>query len=615
MAKTIEQYKADYAAAKAAGNAAAMQAANAGANAIRASQGVAAEYATADIAKTAAKNTTPAPAPTKTNTSSVAGIGASNAAQQSILNAMAANSEAWHKASAAEKARLEAQNKNYASQLGALGLNLGFDSGSGMWSGTATTQAPTAGNVTSPKLNGLPLGDVYGLTYDYDKILGLLNKATTDAYAARETEAKQTENTFYRNMVDTQSATLDTLRQTQAAAVATGASRGIAAAQELSAILGMQEEAGVGATDLANARLNLSEKKQAEMSQNASSALDTSNAIKQAIANMDLTKYGYDVQKLMGDLDYLASLYNSDKTLDGVKYNADKNLQGTQYATDNQPKYTGSSGGSWSGSSGGNYGGSAAAPSENTTPTAPSGDGVKSATGGNLSAKSLDDAIAAGGGNATLTGTNFLVRKEADGTYSLLEPDANGEYTGGVGSLTDKQVARIQNNNDKRAAYANYGANDIVSALEQNGRKLSVGGTTYTYDAGTKAWYSGTGSAQGKPEVIDAVAVSQVQQQEGLKDRNAVAKWYERMGQRATLNADGSITLQPLSSAPSKTTADLFSVAKNKTIANGTKFYLGSGDPYTYDADAGLWTNLKGARISMPAMISKLKSWTSSVMF
>ena len=617
MAKTIEQYKADYAAAKAAGNAAAMQAANNGANAIRAAQGQAGEYATADIAKTAAKNTTPTPTPaptntTKTNTSSVAGVGASNATQQSILDAMAANSAAWHTASAADKARLEAQNKSYANQLGALGLNLGFNSGSGMWSGAATTQAPTAGNVTKPGLNGLPLGDVYGLTYDHDKILGLLNKATTDAYAARETEAKQTENTFYRNMVDTQSATLDTLRQTQAAAVATGASKGIAAAQELSAILGMQEEAGVGATDLANARLNLSEKKQAEMSGNASSALDTSNAIKQAIANMDLTKYGYDVQKLMGDLDYLASLHNSDKTLEGVKYNADKNLQGTQYATDNQPKYNSSGGNSWSG---GYTNNAPTSDKPTTTPTAPSGDGVKSATGGNLSAKSLDDSIAAGGGNATLTGTNFLVRKESDGTYSLLQPDANGEYTSGEGSLTWQQVARIQNNNDKKAAYANYGANDFVSALEQNGRKLNVGGTAYTYDAGTKAWYSGTGSAQGKPEVIDAVAVSQVQQQEGLKDRNAVAKWYERMGQRATLNADGSITLQPLSSAPSKTTSDLFSVAKNKTIANGTKFYLGSGDPYTYDANAGIWTNLKGARINMPTMINKLKSWTSSVMF
>lgn len=186
MAKTIDQYKAAYAAAKAAGDAAAMKAANDGANAVRASQGVAAEYATADIAKTAAKATTSTPTPSRTPTSSVANVSTSNAGQQSVVDKMAANSTAWHTASAADRARLEAENKNLAAQLGSVGLNLGFDSKSGMWSGAATTAAPTPGNVTNPGLNGLPLGDMYGLTYDYDKILGLLNKATTDAYAVRE---------------------------------------------------------------------------------------------------------------------------------------------------------------------------------------------------------------------------------------------------------------------------------------------------------------------------------------------------------------------------------------------------------------------------------------------
>ena len=51
MAKTIDDYKKDYAAARAKGDAAGMQAANDGANAIRRSQGVAEERADADIAK------------------------------------------------------------------------------------------------------------------------------------------------------------------------------------------------------------------------------------------------------------------------------------------------------------------------------------------------------------------------------------------------------------------------------------------------------------------------------------------------------------------------------------------------------------------------------------
>ena len=69
MAKTIEDYKKDYEAAKAAGDAAGMKAANDGANAIRAAQGVAAEYATADIAKVAGQSSY-----TPLNATSAAGI-------------------------------------------------------------------------------------------------------------------------------------------------------------------------------------------------------------------------------------------------------------------------------------------------------------------------------------------------------------------------------------------------------------------------------------------------------------------------------------------------------------------------------------------------------------
>lgn len=54
--KTIEDYKKDYAEASARGDAAGMKAANDGANAIRAAQGQAAQYATADIARVAAQS-------------------------------------------------------------------------------------------------------------------------------------------------------------------------------------------------------------------------------------------------------------------------------------------------------------------------------------------------------------------------------------------------------------------------------------------------------------------------------------------------------------------------------------------------------------------------------
>lgn len=70
MAMTIEDYKKMYEQARAAGDAAGMQAANDGANAIRAAQGAAPEYAAADIAKIAAQSSSYTPV----NATSAAGI-------------------------------------------------------------------------------------------------------------------------------------------------------------------------------------------------------------------------------------------------------------------------------------------------------------------------------------------------------------------------------------------------------------------------------------------------------------------------------------------------------------------------------------------------------------
>lgn len=70
VGKTIEDYKAEYNAAKARGDSAAMQAANDGANKIRESQGVAKEYATDDIASTAAKSGAASTPPAQTYTPS-----------------------------------------------------------------------------------------------------------------------------------------------------------------------------------------------------------------------------------------------------------------------------------------------------------------------------------------------------------------------------------------------------------------------------------------------------------------------------------------------------------------------------------------------------------------
>lgn len=144
MAKTIGDYKKDYAAAKAAGDAAGMKAANDGANAIRASMGQAAQVASEDIAKVGAgSGGSPAyTAPTSVGTSnpqrgfsgSATGVGTYTQDQQSIKDQMNANSQAWHTADDATKKQLEQANKDLAAQLGG---TVSFNQGSGTWSGNA----------------------------------------------------------------------------------------------------------------------------------------------------------------------------------------------------------------------------------------------------------------------------------------------------------------------------------------------------------------------------------------------------------------------------------------------------------------------------------------------
>ena len=195
--------------------------------------------------------------------------------------------------------------------------------------------------ATRPALMGLPMGDLYGINYEQDYIRKLLDDATAAEYNAKRQEFAATERGYYDQLYDAQSTALDTIRDSNSAAVASGASKGMAAAQQLAAILGLQQESVGAATDLANQRNELAAKEAAAYSANANTALNTSNTLKQAIQNADLTKYGYDTQNYVGELDYnaalratIAEIIQSQNAAAATMYNADRNLDGTRYAAD-----------------------------------------------------------------------------------------------------------------------------------------------------------------------------------------------------------------------------------------------------------------------------------------
>lgn len=79
------------------------------------------------------------------------------------------------------------------------------------------------------------------------------------AYASKRTDLANTTNQYYNNLYNTQNTVMDTIRQSNAQAVASGASKGVQAANTLSALLGLQNESVQGATDLANESIKLAQ--------------------------------------------------------------------------------------------------------------------------------------------------------------------------------------------------------------------------------------------------------------------------------------------------------------------------------------------------------------------
>lgn len=110
---------------------------------------------------------------------------------------------------------------------------------------------------------------------DEQTILDKYNAATMAQYAAQREQNRQAENQFYNQMYNTQNTAMDTIRKANAAAVSTGASRGVQAANELSAILGLQNESIASATELAQANRQTAQEETAAVLENVLNAYQT----------------------------------------------------------------------------------------------------------------------------------------------------------------------------------------------------------------------------------------------------------------------------------------------------------------------------------------------------
>lgn len=180
-----------------------------------------------------------------------------------------------------------------------------------------------------------------GITYDYDSIYNKFNDATRTEYDSLRKEQQASENKYYNDTYNSQMSSLDTIKKANAQSVATGASKGLQAANELSSILGLQQEAVSGATDLATARSTLADKEANAYAQNAVNALQQANSTALSLGTLNSNLYSADVQFDVGQMDYYATLDSALKSLMGMqeqangnRYAADRNYDASVYTAD-----------------------------------------------------------------------------------------------------------------------------------------------------------------------------------------------------------------------------------------------------------------------------------------
>jgi hypothetical protein len=131
---------------------------------------------------------------------------------------------------------------------------------------------------------------------DEQAILDKYNAATTAQFNVQREQNRQAENKFYNQMYNTQKTAMDTIRQSNAAAVSSGASRGVQAANELSALLGLQQESVASATELAQTNRQTAQEETAAVLENVLKAYQQAQQERAQMVQHGIEAASVDVQ-------------------------------------------------------------------------------------------------------------------------------------------------------------------------------------------------------------------------------------------------------------------------------------------------------------------------------
>ena len=195
----------------------------------------------------------------------------------------------------------------------------GGGSSGGYYRSTGAKQPDRTGYLRSAR----ELGKLYDINYDMDAIRQIYDNATEAKYNLLRKELQQGENTFYSNQANANATLLDTLRKATSSAIATGASRGLASAEQLGLMMEQQQSIVDEATQLAQERANMADKIAQEKAENIVNAMEYSDELKRALAGVSSNVYSSDTQYDVGLLDFYSKLREVEASL----YNTDVNKQ------------------------------------------------------------------------------------------------------------------------------------------------------------------------------------------------------------------------------------------------------------------------------------------------
>lgn len=165
-------------------------------------------------------------------------------------------------------------------------------------------------------------------TYDRNEIYNVYKDATEAAHRAELAQQKQAERGFYANMAAAQDTAIDTIRGQYGSAIASGASKGMQAANVLSAILGTSQAAANQATQLAQDRQQLGAQYGAQIKADAKDALSYANDVAAQIGGLAHQFYNDDIQRKTAELSYNQGINTDYAGYQANKYTSNANLAG-----------------------------------------------------------------------------------------------------------------------------------------------------------------------------------------------------------------------------------------------------------------------------------------------